>query len=59
MPQASESRAVCWNDLGREGLNCASIAGKGGATRMWAGLKQRGGRSGPLVALRLHYPAGF
>lgn len=43
MPQASESRAVGGNDLGREALNCASIAGRGGATRMWAGLKQKAG----------------
>lgn len=49
--RGSEGRAASGKDLGREGLNCASITGRGGAARMWAGLKQRGGRSGPLVAL--------
>lgn len=58
MPQACANRAEGRNDM-REGLNCASIVGRGGATRMWAGLKQRGRPSDPLGLLRLHYPAGF
>lgn len=59
MTQASESRAVGGNDLGREGLNCASMVGRGGPP--WhvgrAEAQRQAERSSS--GHRLHCPAGF